>query len=211
MSRLRVLTSEAVCRKLEQHGFLAVSEKGNHRILQKRTVDGIVSVPVQQHSWIERVTLLSIIRQSGLSRTLFERPTTVPGELITIGSYSTFYEANLVRWELEAFEINTILADEYTININWLWSNLLGGVKVQVHESQVEAARDLIHAESSSEQDEQDEWKTSVPACPKCDSANTRHFLDKRGSILTWIVLGFPILPVTAKRACVNCGHKWNF
>jgi hypothetical protein len=75
-----------------------------------------------------------------------------------VGSYSTSYEANLVKSRLGAFGIDAILIDEHTINANWLWSNLLGGVKVQVSESEIEEARQLIHAEPLEEQDEKDAW-----------------------------------------------------
>jgi predicted RNA binding protein YcfA (HicA-like mRNA interferase family) len=57
---------------LEQHGFFAVRQKGSHRVLQKHTANGTVSVPVPLHDPVRRGTLLTIIRQSGLSRTLFE-------------------------------------------------------------------------------------------------------------------------------------------
>jgi hypothetical protein len=133
----------------------------------------------------------------------------VPSELVTIGSYSTSYEANLVKSGLDAFGIDAVLIDEHTVNANWLWSNLLGGVKVQVSESEIEEARQLIHAEPIDEQDENDALAETGIICPTCSSSNTRYFLDKRGSFLTWLVLGFPVLPAVSKRACTNCGHKW--
>ena len=68
----------------------------------------------------------------------------MPDQLVTIGSYSTAYEASLVRAELEAFDIDATLADENAIGVNWLWSNALGGVKVQVPESEVEAALGIL-------------------------------------------------------------------
>ena len=123
--------------------------------------------------------------------------------------YSTSYEANLVKCRLDAFGIHSILIDEHTINASWIWSNLLGGVKVQVSESEVEEARQLIQVEPSDEQDEKDAWAAPGIACPTCSSSNTRNFLDKRGCFLTWLVLGFPALPPMSKRACTNCGHKW--
>jgi predicted RNA binding protein YcfA (HicA-like mRNA interferase family) len=40
--------------------------------MQKRSAETTVTVPVPDHAEIRIGTLLSIIRQSGLSRTLFE-------------------------------------------------------------------------------------------------------------------------------------------
>ena len=133
----------------------------------------------------------------------------MPGKLVTLGSYSTAYEANLVKSGLDAFGIDAILIDDHTINANWAWSNVLGGVKVQVEESEIEYALQLIEAEPIDEQDEKDAWTETVIVCPTCGSPSTRYFLDKRGSFLTWLVFGFPALPSVSKRACTNCGHKW--
>ena len=131
----------------------------------------------------------------------------MPDQLVTIGSYSTAYEASLVRGELEAFDIDATLADENAISINWLWSNALGGVKVQVPESEVEAALGVLGTERSDEPDGQDVRQATI--CPGCGSSNTHYFLDKRGSFLTWLVLGIPVMPAVSKRVCAACGHKW--
>jgi predicted RNA binding protein YcfA (HicA-like mRNA interferase family) len=40
--------------------------------MQKRAVDSMVTVPVPDHTELRTGTLLSIIRQSGLPRRLFE-------------------------------------------------------------------------------------------------------------------------------------------
>jgi predicted RNA binding protein YcfA (HicA-like mRNA interferase family) len=72
LGKLRVLSGEQVSAILEQQGFVAVRQKGSHRILQKRTPNGTVSVPVPLHNPIRRGTLLSIIRQSGVLKALFE-------------------------------------------------------------------------------------------------------------------------------------------
>ena len=51
---------------------MSVRQKGSHRMLQKRSSEGTVSVPVPLHNPVRRGTLLSIIRQSGLAKALFE-------------------------------------------------------------------------------------------------------------------------------------------
>jgi hypothetical protein len=131
----------------------------------------------------------------------------MPDQLVTIGSYSTPYEASLVRGELEAFNIDATLADENTVSINWLWSNALGGVKVQVPESEVAEALGVLRTGESDEPDGQDMPQATL--CPVCGSADTHYYLDKRGSFLTWLVLGIPVMPAISKRECAGCGHKW--
>lgn len=72
MGRLRVLSGREACRILAEHGFAEVRRRGSHIAMQKRTVDSTVTVPIPDHDELKRGTLLSIIRQSGLPRTLFE-------------------------------------------------------------------------------------------------------------------------------------------
>jgi predicted RNA binding protein YcfA (HicA-like mRNA interferase family) len=57
---------------LEQNGFVAVRQRGSHRIMQKRIEDSTITVPVPLHDQLQRGTLSSIIRQSELPRALFE-------------------------------------------------------------------------------------------------------------------------------------------
>jgi predicted RNA binding protein YcfA (HicA-like mRNA interferase family) len=62
-----------VRRILEQEGFVLVRQKGSHMILQfRRPEGGTITVPVPDHRELRTGTLIGIIEQSGLSRTLFE-------------------------------------------------------------------------------------------------------------------------------------------
>ncbi|HEY1160313.1 MAG TPA: type II toxin-antitoxin system HicA family toxin [Terracidiphilus sp.] len=72
MGRLRVLSGSEVSKILERHGFVAVRQRGSHRIMQLQTEGTTITVPVPLHDPLRRGTLLSIIRQSGLDRSLFE-------------------------------------------------------------------------------------------------------------------------------------------
>ncbi|NWF84904.1 MAG: type II toxin-antitoxin system HicA family toxin [Bryobacteraceae bacterium] len=72
MGRLRVLSGMEICQILEQHGFFPVRQRGSHRIMQKRVEGATITVPVPLHHSIRAGTLSSIVRQSGLPRSLFE-------------------------------------------------------------------------------------------------------------------------------------------
>lgn len=72
MGRLRVLSGREVCRILESQGFRAVRQRGSHVVMQRRTPEGTVTVPVPDHRELRIGTLQSIIRQSGLPRAHFE-------------------------------------------------------------------------------------------------------------------------------------------
>ncbi|GET39469.1 type II toxin-antitoxin system HicA family toxin [Microseira wollei] len=72
MGKLRVLSAREVCSILEQHGFVEARQRGSHIIMQQRTEETTRSVVVPNYAEIRTGTLMSIIRQSGLPRSLFE-------------------------------------------------------------------------------------------------------------------------------------------
>ncbi|NBC30065.1 MAG: addiction module toxin, HicA family [Spirochaetes bacterium] len=72
MGRLRRLSGAEVRAILESRGFREVRRRGSHIVMQKRSSSTTVTVPVPDHKELKSGTLQSIIRQSGLSRTLFE-------------------------------------------------------------------------------------------------------------------------------------------
>ncbi len=72
MAKLRQLSGKDVCKILTQNGFAEVRRKGSHIIMQKRIRNSTLTVPVPDHAELKMGTLLGIIRQSGLPRTLFE-------------------------------------------------------------------------------------------------------------------------------------------
>ena len=72
MPHLRVLSGKDVCKILAQNGFEEVRRKGSHIIMQKRQRNSTLTIPVPDHAELKMGTLLGIIRQSGLPRTLFE-------------------------------------------------------------------------------------------------------------------------------------------
>ena len=72
MGNLCVLSGKGVCDILARHGFAEVRRRGSHIIMQKKTSEGTLTVPVPDHNEIRIGTLHSIIRQSGLPRSEFE-------------------------------------------------------------------------------------------------------------------------------------------
>jgi predicted RNA binding protein YcfA (HicA-like mRNA interferase family) len=70
--KLRVLSGREACRIMARHGFEQVRQKGSHLIMQKKEGNTTITVPVPDHDELRMGTLLGIIRQSGLPRSLFE-------------------------------------------------------------------------------------------------------------------------------------------
>jgi predicted RNA binding protein YcfA (HicA-like mRNA interferase family) len=72
LGKLKVLSGNDVCKILEQNGFLQIRQKGSHLVMQKKTGETTITVPVPNLKEIKIGTPQSIIRQSQLSKTLFE-------------------------------------------------------------------------------------------------------------------------------------------
>jgi predicted RNA binding protein YcfA (HicA-like mRNA interferase family) len=68
---MRTLSGKEVCAILKKHGFEQVRQRGSHIIMQKPVPGSTITVPVPDHKELRIGTLLSIIRQSQLDRSLF--------------------------------------------------------------------------------------------------------------------------------------------
>ncbi|MBZ0207269.1 MAG: type II toxin-antitoxin system HicA family toxin [Flavobacteriales bacterium] len=68
---MRTLSGKEVCAILKKHGFVQVRQRGSHVIMQKQVPDSTITVPVPDHKELRIGTLMSIIRQSQLDRSLF--------------------------------------------------------------------------------------------------------------------------------------------
>lgn len=72
MRKLKVLAGKEVCKILSEHGFVQMGQKGSHILMQKKTVNRTITVPVPNHPEIRIGTLQSIIRQSEIPKEYFE-------------------------------------------------------------------------------------------------------------------------------------------
>ena len=68
---MRTLSGREVCAILKRHGFEQVRQRGSHIIMQKQVPGSTITVPVPDHKELRIGTLLSIIRQSGMDRSVF--------------------------------------------------------------------------------------------------------------------------------------------
>lgn len=72
MGKLRVLSGREVRGILEAQGFSLVRQHGSHMVLQRATAGTTRTAIVPNHKFIRPGTLSSIIRQSGLPKSVFE-------------------------------------------------------------------------------------------------------------------------------------------
>ena len=126
--------------------------------------------------------------------------------LTTIATYSFPYEAQIARARLDSEGIPAFVADEQTINMQWLYSNAMGGVRLQVPSAYVERAKEIL-AEDMSEVVEKEQGYDSV-VCSACGSNKTEPYQKgKRWAFLVFLGLDFPLFPIKNTVRCKECGH----
>lgn len=132
------------------------------------------------------------------------------GKLVTIRAFSTLWEAEMARSRLDAEGVPAFVKDGHTINMNWLYSNALGGVKVQVAERELEKARQILSAPFEVEvRDEGAEG--CLIECPRCGNENIHYRVTgRRWTFLTWTLCGLPLIWPRKRLHCGRCGHSWN-
>ncbi|AXK39885.1 DUF2007 domain-containing protein [Crenobacter cavernae] len=135
---------------------------------------------------------------------------------ITIAAFSTPFEAHLARGRLEAEGVAAWVVHEHHVAANWMLSNALGGVKVQVAEynaARAAAILDAVNAgefETALEGTEADEAERA--ACPVCgsrefSSAPSRTMV---GLALLSFGLAEVIFPLRhGRHTCSRCGTRW--
>jgi len=65
-------------------------------------------------------------------------------DLVTIRQFRDLPEAILARGVLESAGIETFLADDNIVRMDWFISNLVGGIKLKVRKEDLEAANEVL-------------------------------------------------------------------
>ena len=74
-------------------------------------------------------------------------------DLLTIRQYRDLPEALLAKSVLESAGIECFLCDDNLIRMDWLWSNLLGGIKLRVRQEDALVASRLLEGGGSQRED----------------------------------------------------------
>lgn len=125
--------------------------------------------------------------------------------MVTIATFSKPEEAHMLRLRLEAGGVPAYIQDENMVQTDWLLSNAIGGVRVQVGDDDVEEAKAILQDPGCERE------STGMPPCPKCRSTNTApDTLPRRLSFLSLLVAGFPFLFSRTRWRCAECSSVWD-
>ncbi len=126
--------------------------------------------------------------------------------LTTIATYTFPYEAQIAKAKLDSEGIPAFIADELTINMQWLYSNAMGGVRLQVLDDYAQQAIAVLSVDSSDVL-EREQGGDDSP-CSACGSTDVEPYqIGKRWAFLVFIGLDFPLFPVKNTVRCRQCGH----
>lgn len=130
--------------------------------------------------------------------------------LVTIRHFTYPVEAYLAQAKLESFGIHAFIQDQHLVQLNVWYSQAVGGVKLQVFESDAALANQILDEVKPVEEldDEKD-------ACPKCGNHDIYYDREARKigravfSLISFFLLGLPWLFRSKTYRCRICGHMW--
>jgi hypothetical protein len=128
---------------------------------------------------------------------------------VMLRRYRDLPEATVAQSVLESAGIESFLADDNLVRMDWFYSNLIGGVKLFVPEKDAEIARTLLEQSTPTSFEVEGVGEYEQPKCPQCGSLDVSfNGIHKRSSYASLLV-GVPI-PITDKGwRCHLCGHSW--
>jgi len=130
-------------------------------------------------------------------------------EMVTVRKFRDLPEALLAKGSLESAGIAAYLVDDNMIRMDWFISNLLGGIKLNVHPEDVEAANDILNQPIPEMLEVEGIGNFVQPRCPRCDSLDVSHDeLEKPIAYLS-AYAGIPVPVQKEGWCCHSCGHEW--
>lgn len=136
-------------------------------------------------------------------------------ELVYFKFYETALEANRDKQILAENDINSFIANEQLIQSDWLLSQAVGGIQLQVFEENLEKAQQVLQDYKDNEQYSLEVEHTIADpefdfVCPKCGS-NHIYQDEKLGGTfgISMLVLGLPVKIPSNLYHCYYCGNEF--
>jgi len=123
---------------------------------------------------------------------------------VVLKTFDNYFSANIILTRLQNEGIRCWLKDEYTVTIDPIISNAIGGIKLAVDEQDTEAAIALL------KEYHEDYMRAAV--CPKCGHHEIIEVPSKAASnvvtaVLTWLFSSYSV-SVENIYHCRNCGYE---
>lgn len=133
----------------------------------------------------------------------------------TIRIFDDAVSANLWRVRLESEGIECFIEDEHIVTMNPLYNYAVGGIKLKVHERDVERAIEIIEIIEDIKRKSDDSSNDNIVRCPHCGSRNFSTKFQSmsgiKGVLSTAFSFVFTLFPKYSKavRKCKKCDHEF--
>lgn len=125
---------------------------------------------------------------------------------IAIRSFDNYIDANIILGKLQSEGISCFLRDEYTVTIDPILTNAVGGIKLTVAEPDLQRAIDLLALF--------DKEKREQLQCPRCHSHDVEYISNPQRSgnwlsaVLTFL-FGSYAISIKKIYHCFECGYEF--
>ncbi|MDO6705516.1 DUF2007 domain-containing protein [Photobacterium sp. 1_MG-2023] len=124
-----------------------------------------------------------------------------------VARFSFPHEAHIAKASLEAAGIESVIADEHTINAQWLYSDAIGGVRLMVTEPDQQEAIAILATDFSTAVEQGTALSDEI-RCPHCGDHHYKPFTKgKRPAFVVFLLLGFPLFYYQHGYQCQSCGE----
>lgn len=130
------------------------------------------------------------------------------GEFVTIRKFRDLPEALLAKGSLESAGIECALIDDNMVRLDWLISNLLGGIKLQVKAEDSDVAEEMLRQPIPEHLEVSGVGEYEQPRCPKCASLDI-NFRELNPSAYLSMALSVPIPFQRQAWRCHSCKVEW--
>jgi hypothetical protein len=129
------------------------------------------------------------------------------GKLITIATFNQLSDTQLYKTKIESEGTECFIVDERILCKDWLYPYVVGGIKIEVNETDVARAIEILHQTDFMEDVVSE---NNEPHCPNCNSSDVHYekFLQRFG-FTSWLHLYIPFPFLRKKWRCGKCGYRW--
>jgi len=127
-------------------------------------------------------------------------PTIENFNLVTVGSYTSYLDAETDRLALETKDIRAWILDE----LSPLADGMNPGIRLQVRAEDVTAAMEILESDPIPSSELPDE--IAEPPCPKCGS---RSVIERAEDLDSESALSHTTATQGWLYSCTSCGHQW--
>jgi hypothetical protein len=140
--------------------------------------------------------------------------------IVVYESFIDPIKANVVKGLLDSYGIECFLSDENMVTLNAMYSQAIGGVKLNVFEKDIDRINTLLKAENiDPETCSKGEKEDVGTVCPKCNSSNVAFggSVKQKFGLSNVLIFSFitslflMVYPFKMRKVyrCFNCDHEF--